>query len=188
MSKPFACRLLIAAPQGVAAKLEGILAGAQIVPDRICHCAEEALAAIAGEEALLLTTWKLDDMTGGELAAQAGDAVDVLMIVPHDFDGNAGENVLLLRNPLSPDALIQAVRTMMFCCAREHGLRAKVLKLSRTLEERKVIERAKGKLMDTLGIKESEAHYRIQKKSMDTGRRIVDIAQEILDAEEIAAD
>ena len=107
------------------------------------------------------------------------------MIVPHDFDGEPGGNVLLLRNPLSPDALIQAVKTMMFCCAREHDLRVKALKLSRMLEERKVIERAKGKLMDALGIKESEAHYRMQKKSMDTGRRIVDIAQEILAAEEI---
>ena len=65
MPKPFACRLLIAAPQGVACKLEGILAGARIAPDVICHCAEDALAAIAGEEALLLTTWKLDDLTGG---------------------------------------------------------------------------------------------------------------------------
>lgn len=187
MPKPFTCRLLIAAPQGAALKLQGILAGAQIAPDAVFHCGEEALAAIAGEEALLLTTWKLDDMTGDELAGKAGESVNVLMIVPHDFDGEPRENVLLLRNPLSPDALVQAVRTMMFCCAREHGLREKVQKLSRTLEERKVIERAKGRLMDALGLKESEAHYRMQKKSMDTGRRIVEIAQEILDSEEIAA-
>jgi len=40
--------------------------------------------------------------------------------------------------------------------------------------------------MDTLHLSEKEAHYRMQKKSMDTGRRIVDIAQEILESEEIA--
>ena len=41
--------------------------------------------------------------------------------------------------------------------------------------------------MDQLHLSESEAHYRMQKKSMDSGRRIVDIAREILDAEEIIA-
>ena len=52
------------------------------------------------------------------------------------------------------------------------------------LEERKVIERAKGRLMDQLHLSEAEAHYRMQKTSMDTGRRIIDIAREILDAAE----
>ena len=63
-------------------------------------------------------------------------------------------------------------------------LRARAEKLSRTLEERKLIDRAKGKLMDTLHLTESEAHYRIQKASMDSGRRIADVAREILDAAE----
>ena len=50
-----------------------------------------------------------------------------------------------------------------------------------------MIERAKGRLMDALHLSESEAHYRMQKQSMDTGRRIVDVAQEILDSVEIAS-
>ena len=41
--------------------------------------------------------------------------------------------------------------------------------------------------MDALHLSEKDAHYRMQKKSMDTGRRIVDVAQEILDSEEIVA-
>ena len=63
-------------------------------------------------------------------------------------------------------------------------LRARAEKLSRTLEERKLIDRAKGKLMDTLHLTESETHYRIQKASMDSGRRIADVAREILDSAE----
>ena len=38
--------------------------------------------------------------------------------------------------------------------------------------------------MDTLHLTESEAHYRIQKVSMDSGRRIADVAREILDSAE----
>jgi len=182
----FASRLVIAAPSGVVKKLQGILDSAQIEADAVCFSGQEALEILQDEEALLLTTVKLDDMTGAELAEKAGDAVSVLMIVPGDYDEAAADNVLLLHNPLSPDALVQAVRTMSHCAARMHALREKAEKLERQLKERKVIDRAKGKLMDTLHLTEKEAHYRIQKKSMDTGRRIAEIAQEILDSEEIA--
>lgn len=182
----FASRLVIAAPESVVKKLQSILAAARIEADAVCHCAQEALDALSGQEALLLTTVKLEDMSGAELAKQAGDAVNVLMIVPGDFAEEVPDNVLTLRNPLSPEALIQAVRTMSHCAARMHALREKAEKLDRQLKERKVIDRAKGKLMDALHLSEKEAHYRIQKKSMDTGRRIAEIAQEILDSEEIA--
>ena len=182
----YANRLVIAAPPGVVKKLQGILDAAEIEADAVCFSGQEALEILRGEEAMLLTAVKLDDMTGAELARQAGDAASVLMIVPGDYDEAPADNVLLLRNPLSPDALVQAVRTMGHCAARMHALRAKAEKLERQLRERKVIGRAKGKLMDALHLTEKEAHYRIQKKSMDTGRRIADIAQEILDSEEIA--
>ena len=82
---------------------------------------------------------------------------------------------------------MQAVRTLAHCRARMQLLRQKAQKLSRTLEDRKIIDRAKGRLMDTLHITEAEAHYHIQKKSMDSGRRIADVAQDILSAEEIIA-
>jgi len=182
----FAARLVIAAPQSVVKKLQGILASAQMEADAVCFSGQEALEALAGQEALLLTTVKLEDMTGTELAQQAGDLADVLMIVPGDYAGETPDNVLTLHNPLSPDALIQAVRTMRHCAARMHALREKADKLDRMLRERKVIDRAKGRLMDALHLTEKEAHYRMQKKSMDTGRRIAEIAQEILDSEEIA--
>ena len=82
---------------------------------------------------------------------------------------------------------MQAVRVLAHCRSRMGELRTRAQKLARTLEERKVIERAKGRLMDQLHLSESEAHYRMQKKSMDSGRRIIDIAREILEAEEIIA-
>jgi len=183
----FASRLVIAAPSGVVKKLQSILDTAGIGADAVCFSGQEALEILQGEEALLLTTVKLDDMTGAELARQAGDTVDVLMIVPGDYDEAAADNVLLLRNPLSPDALVQAVRTMVFCSERMIALRAKVEKLERTLEDRKVIERAKGRLMDALKLSESEAHHCMQKKSMDSGRRIADVAREILEMKDVSA-
>ena len=183
MTESFASRLMIAAPQSVCEKLGKLLAAARIEPDIVCHTGQDALGALALEPAVVLTTWKLDDMDGAELAERAGEGVSLLMIVPQDHEMEPAKhgNVLLLRNPLSPDALVSAVRAVRFCDSRLQALRKKADKLARTLEERKIIDRAKGKLMDLLHLSESEAHYRIQKKSMDTGKRIADVAREILE-------
>lgn len=176
-------RFMIAAPQGVADKLTGILAGAQIEPDAVVHTGAEALAALEEEYAVMLVGWRLPDMTGPELACAAGEKADMLMIVPKEFDAQAAGcgHVLTLVNPISQDALAASVRTMLFCSGKMQAMKKKADKLSRMLEERKIIERAKGKLMDALHLSESEAHYRMQKKSMDSGRRIIDVAREILE-------
>lgn len=50
----------------------------------------------------------------------------------------------------------------------------------RTLNERKVIERAKGVLMARLGLNEEEAFRALQKTSMDHNRRLVDVAEATL--------
>lgn len=180
-------RFMIAAPQGVAARLSSMLAEAEIAPAGVVHTGEEVVSAAASEEGmLLLTTWRLPDMTGEELAKRLGDDADVLMIVPQDYEGETIGNVMTLRNPISQDALVQSVRTLSHCRARMMVLRDKANKLSRTLEERKIVDRAKGRLMDKMHLTESEAHYHIQKKSMDSGRRIIDVAQEILSAQDLA--
>ena len=183
MRASFSDRFYIAAPQGVAAKLSDMLSSAQISPSGVVHTGDEAVRA-AKDGALLLTTYRLPDMTGEELASRLGEAADVVMIVPQDYEGEEAENVIMLHNPISQDALVQSLKTLAHCRLRMQQLRARAEKLSRTLEERKLIDRAKGKLMDTLHLTESEAHYRIQKASMDSGRRIADVAREILDSAE----
>ena len=85
MTEPMTSRLLIAAPHGVAMKLRDILATAQIVPSAVLSTGGEALAALEDEQALLLTSWRLPDVSGAELARKA-DAAGVMMIVPGDYD------------------------------------------------------------------------------------------------------
>lgn len=57
--------------------------------------------------------------------------------------------------------------------------------LSLALKERKLVERAKGILMDRFGVKESEAMKQLQKKSRDKNKKLAVIAQEIIDAEKL---
>lgn len=54
-----------------------------------------------------------------------------------------------------------------------------VTKLKETLETRKLIERAKGILMKQKGMSEEEAYRFLQKKSMDTGKPMKEIASAI---------
>ena len=48
------------------------------------------------------------------------------------------------------------------------------------LEDRKVIEKAKGCLMDCFSMKETDAMKMLQKKSKDSNRKIIDVARDIL--------
>jgi two-component system, response regulator PdtaR len=57
--------------------------------------------------------------------------------------------------------------------------------LKETLETRKIVERAKGVLMDKHGLKETEAFRKIQQLSMNTRKSMKEIAQAILLADEI---
>lgn len=58
-------------------------------------------------------------------------------------------------------------------------------KLRKTLEERKIIDRAKGMLMKNEDISEDEAYRKIQKLSMDRRKRMAEIAEAIITADEV---
>jgi response regulator NasT len=57
--------------------------------------------------------------------------------------------------------------------------------LKRSLESRKLVERAKGILMTHLGLSEPEAFRRIQKTAMDTRKPMAEVAQALLLTEEL---
>ncbi|NJN65968.1 MAG: response regulator [Chloroflexaceae bacterium] len=64
-------------------------------------------------------------------------------------------------------------------------MESEISDLKETLDTRKVVERAKGILMDTQGLKEAEAFRKIQQLSMNTRKPMKEIAQAILLASEI---
>lgn len=64
-------------------------------------------------------------------------------------------------------------------------MRKELIKKQEALQERKLIERAKGILMDRNGLKESEAMKALQKKSRDSNKKISEVAKAIIKAEEI---
>lgn len=64
-------------------------------------------------------------------------------------------------------------------------MRVELAETRRALEERKVIDRAKGILMRARGIGEEEAYALLRKGAMDQGKKLVDMAQALVMATEL---
>jgi AmiR/NasT family two-component response regulator len=82
--------------------------------------------------------------------------------------------------PFRDAELLPAIEIAMARYAEFQEIDKKIGDLQETLETRKLVERAKGVLMDTQGLKEQEAFRKIQQLSMNTRKSMREIAQAIL--------
>ena len=64
-------------------------------------------------------------------------------------------------------------------------LRGELAETRRALEERKVIDRAKGLLMKAKGLDEAEAYALLRRSAMDRGRRVAEVAAALVDAADL---
>ena len=91
-----------------------------------------------------------------------------------------------LVKPLRPEELGPALDVAVSRFREMTAVRRENETLRRTLEGRKLIERAKGILMKRLGLSEPEAFRKIQKTAMDTRKPMTEVAQALLLTEELA--
>lgn len=87
-----------------------------------------------------------------------------------------------LHKPVDELELVSMIEIAIKRFQEEESLRVQADRLQKSLEERKVIERAKGLLMDEFGFKEDQAMKYLQKKSRETNRKLFDIARQIINA------
>jgi response regulator NasT len=69
-----------------------------------------------------------------------------------------------------------------------HALRAELDKTKATLEERKVVDRAKGILMKQRNCSEDAAYQLLRKVAMDSNKRIIDVARNIIEMASLLMD
>ena len=82
--------------------------------------------------------------------------------------------------PFRETELMPVIELCMARFAEFRSLESEVGKLEEALEARKLIERAKGVLMEVHGLRESEAFHRIRKTSMDARKSMKEVAEAIL--------
>lgn len=87
--------------------------------------------------------------------------------------------------PFRESDLAPAIEVALARFKEFQALEREVEDLKEALETRKLVDRAKGLLMDTQGLTEAEAFRRIQKMSMDTRRPMKEIAEAIILAHQV---
>lgn len=86
---------------------------------------------------------------------------------------------------LSPDRIRPILDVAMARFEHEQGLRRELAHAKTELHERKIIDRAKGLLMQRQGLSEQLAYEKLRKAAMDKGLRLGDVAQRMLDVADL---
>ncbi|MDA0160278.1 response regulator [Solirubrobacter ginsenosidimutans] len=86
-----------------------------------------------------------------------------------------------LTKPIDDRALDAGIRLAASRHAEFRALEAEVTKAQQALEDRKLIEQAKGILISATGIPEPEAFRRIQRAARDRNLRLADVARRIVE-------
>lgn len=142
---------------------------------------------------LVITDIKMPDMDGIEAASALckDQPVPIILVSAyHDAKllARAEEDHVLayLVKPIKDTDLGPAITIALRRFEQFQALRRETADLRQALEDRKTIERAKGALMKRAALDESEAFRRMQKLASEKSRKLVEIAQMILVAEEAA--
>jgi AmiR/NasT family two-component response regulator len=140
---------------------------------------------------LVITDIKMPDMDGIDAAAQIYRERPVPVILVSAYHDAAlleraeADHILgYLVKPIKQADLEPVIALSMRRFAQFEELRKEAADLRQALEDRKVIERAKGVLMRKAKLDEQEAFRRLQKLASEKSRKLVEIAQMILVAEE----
>ncbi len=140
---------------------------------------------------LVITDIKMPDMDGIDASKQISDQEPVafILVTGHDdpelLDRAGATHVLaFLVKPIKRQDLQPAIVIAMRRFEEFQMLQKEASDLRQALQDRKLIERAKGVLMKRTGRDEASAFQSMQKLARDKNRKLVHIAEMILTAEE----
>lgn len=141
---------------------------------------------------LIIMDIRMPEMEGTEAAAHIRDhrPVPIIMLTAYaDKEtirkAEAAGALAYLVKPVNENELPPAIDIALARFKELEKLRAEVVELQESLEARKLIERAKGILMQRLGLSERDAYERLRQRARDKRTKMKDIAQAIIEAEEL---
>ena len=131
------------------------------------------------EAAVVVCGFKLRDMTAEELAHVLWNEAALLVISSAaNLDFCQGENLFKLASPFSRSDFFASLELPRRYLSNRPATAAP----RRREEEQKLVARAKALLMEINRMTEAEAHRYLQKRSMDTGAKLWETAQWIIDS------
>lgn len=140
---------------------------------------------------LVITDIRMPEMDGIEAATRIYEQFPVPVILVSAFhdaeliDRAERDHILAyLVKPVKQADLVTAIALATRRFEQFQELREEAASLRQALEDRKVIERAKGIIMKRSGLDEQTAFRRLQRLASDRNLKLVAVAQSILVAEE----
>jgi two-component system, response regulator PdtaR len=140
---------------------------------------------------LVVTDIKMPDLDGLEAAAEANRVrpIPVVVISGHHeaplLERASVDYVMTyLVKPVKPTDLQAAVTLAVTRFGHLQQARGEAADLRQALEERKIVERAKGAVTRRVGVPEDDAYRLMRKVASDHNKKMVDVARQILTAEE----
>jgi two-component system, response regulator PdtaR len=140
---------------------------------------------------LIVTDIKMPDLDGLEAAAEANRIrpVPVVVISGHHeaplLERASVDYVMTyLVKPVKPTDLQAAVTLAVTRFGHLQQARGEAADLRQALEERKIVERAKGAVTRRVGVPEDDAYRLMRKVASNHNKKMVDVARQILTAEE----
>lgn len=141
---------------------------------------------------LIMMDIRMPEMDGTEAAARirTQNPVPIIMLTAYaDKDtvrkAEAAGAMAYLVKPVKETELPPAINIALARFKDLRELEDRVSELEESLEARKLIERAKGILMQRLQLTEREAYERLRQRARDKRIKMREIAQAIIDAEDL---
>ena len=161
------------------------------------HGYEVVAEAMNGEEAcqkaitlkpdLLLIDINLPKMNGLDVIGYINQKVRIPSIIitgyrDEEFVERASKMGVYayLHKPVTQEELLAAIQISVNRFREYQASVRTEIEAIRKLEDRKIVEKAKGILMDQLGLKEADAMKALQKRSKESNKKLVVVAQEII--------
>ena len=194
-------QLIIAFPdQTLAHKVKTLLQSCGLTTSAICTTAAQVLqnANRLPGGGVVLCPWKLPDLTAQALMELLPDDYDMLVVVTsHQHGMLSSPGLFTLAQPFKTSSLADSVKQLLDTrqikytavldpdsisgsSERKKSESDKMTSHQRSQEEQKIIEQAKYVLMNRRQMSEAQAHRFLQKKSMESGVRLVELARQIL--------
>jgi response regulator NasT len=133
---------------------------------------------------------RLDGLRAAQALADEGLRRPVVVLTGVEDPGLVDRSVssgvsAYLTKPIDDRQLDAAIRLAAARHRELLELEAEVRRARQSLAERKLIDRAKGLLMDALNLSEEEAFSRLQRAARNRNARLAEVAQEVIDQRDV---
>lgn len=154
--------------------------------DVVLACTTGAQAISKANEldgGIIISGYKLMDMYYADLYDCLPKGFELLLMASRaKLDNCYNNNIICVEMPVKMRELIETLNMMLYRYERQ---KKKQKKLARKAEEKVLINRAKEVLMDRNHMSEEEAHYYLQKTSMDAGTAMTEVAEMVLSMQDM---